>query len=68
MYFRKYWLRKTWLDKCLKSPASEDPLTSDMANASKHCWNPNDSTVAIFINQCAGSYVGKSPFKVYRKS
>ena len=25
MYFRKYRLPKTWLDKCLKSPVSEDP-------------------------------------------
>ena len=28
MYFRNYQLRKTWLDKCLKSPVSEDPSTS----------------------------------------
>ena len=25
MYFRKKWLRKIWLDKCLKSRVSEDP-------------------------------------------
>ena len=24
MYFRTYEVRKTWLDKCLKSPVSED--------------------------------------------
>ena len=24
MYFRNYGLRKTWLDKCLKSPVTED--------------------------------------------
>ena len=30
MYFRSYGLRKTWLDKCLKSPLSEDPSTSNM--------------------------------------
>ena len=32
MYFRNDRLRKTWLDKCLKSPVSEDPSTSDMVN------------------------------------
>ena len=25
MYFRKNWLQKIWLDKCLKSGVSEDP-------------------------------------------
>ena len=28
---------KTWTDKCLKSPVSEDPLTSNMVNLPKHC-------------------------------
>ena len=32
MYFSTYGLRKTWLDKCLKSPVSEDPLTSNMGD------------------------------------
>ena len=36
MYFRTYELQKTWLDKCLKSPVSEDPLTSNMVNGPKH--------------------------------
>ena len=26
---------KTWLDKCLKSPVSEDPSTSNMVNGTK---------------------------------
>ena len=30
MYFWTYRLRKTWLNKCLKSPVSEDPSTSNM--------------------------------------
>ena len=54
MYFWTYSLRKTWLDKCLKSPVSEDPLTSNMVNGQKHCWNVEDSTFAIFIDPCAG--------------
>ena len=28
MYFRNYGHQKTWLDKCLKSPVSEDRLKS----------------------------------------
>ena len=52
MYFWTYGLRKTWLDKCLKSPVSEDPSTSNMVNGPKHCWNLNDSTFTIFIDRC----------------
>ena len=33
----KLWAPKTWLEKCLKSPVSEDPSTSNMVNMSKHC-------------------------------
>ena len=32
---------KMWLDKCLKSPVSEHPSTSNMVNGSKHSWNLN---------------------------
>ena len=34
MYFRKYALRKTCLDQCLKSPVSDDPSKSKMLNGS----------------------------------
>ena len=37
MYLRNYGLRKRWLDKCLKIPLSEDHLTSNVVNGSKHC-------------------------------
>ena len=60
MYFRNYGLRKTWLDKCLKIPASEDPSTSNMINGNKHCWNINDSIFTIFIDHCEGNWVEKS--------
>ena len=30
--FLKLLAPKTWLDKCLKSPVSEDPSTSNMVN------------------------------------
>ena len=36
MYLRNYELRKTWLDKCLKSHVSEDPLTDNILNGPKH--------------------------------
>ena len=32
MYFLTYGLRKTWVDKCLKSPVSDDPSKSTMIN------------------------------------
>ena len=54
-------LRKICLDKCLKSPLSEDPLTSNMVNGPKHCWNLNESTFTIFIDHCQGNSVGTSP-------
>ena len=50
MYFPKYRVRKTWLDKCLKSRASEDPWKDNMENCSKQCSNLNDSTFKKFIN------------------
>ena len=36
MYFRNYGLRKTWLDKSLKNPVSEEPLTGNVVNGPKH--------------------------------
>ena len=54
--------RKTVLDKCLKSPLSEDPSKSNMIKACKHCYNLNYSAFAIFIDQCEGNWIGKSFF------
>ena len=36
MYFGNYRLGKTWLDKWLKSPISEDPSGGDIANEPKY--------------------------------
>ena len=36
MYFWTYRLRKRILDKCLKSPISEDPLTSNIVSGPEH--------------------------------
>ena len=52
MYFRNYGLRKTWLEKCLRSPVSEDPSTGNMVNELKHCFNLNKSTLSIFTDHC----------------
>ena len=36
MHFPNYGLQKTWCDKYLKSPVSEDPSTGNMVNGPKH--------------------------------
>ena len=53
-------LRKTGLDKCLKSTVSEDHSTSNMISGAKHCWNLQDSIFITFIDHCEGNWVGKS--------
>ena len=50
MYFLTSGLRKTWLDKCLKSPVSEDPSTGNKLNELKHCSKLNGSTFNVFID------------------
>ena len=52
MYFRTYGLGKRWLDKCLKSPVSEVPSTSNMVNGPKHFSKLKDSNFTIFIYPC----------------
>ena len=68
MHFWTYRLRKTRLDKCLKKPLSEGPLTSNKTNGPKHCWNLNDSTFTIFIDPCENNYGWKSLSELYAKS
>ena len=60
MYFRYYVLQKTWLDNCLKSHISEDPSTGNMGNGPIPCFNLNDSTFTIFIDECEGNCLAKS--------
>ena len=48
--FRYYGLQKTWLNKCLKSPVSENSSTSNVVNVPKDCWNLGDSAFNIFID------------------
>ena len=51
MYIGNYGLRKTWLDQRRKSPTSEYPLKSKLANAPKHCSHLKDSPFTAFIDQ-----------------
>ena len=68
MYFSTYRLRNTWLDKCLKTPVSEDLSTSNMINETKHCSKLNDITFTIFIHPCEGYSPWKSLWEWYAKS
>ena len=43
---------KTWLDKCLNGPVSEDPSTSNMVDVPKHYSNLHHSTFMKFIGHC----------------
>ena len=55
-------LQKTWLDICVKSPASDYPSKRNMANESQLCLNLSDNTCTIFIEHREGSLVARSPF------
>ena len=62
MYFRKYWLRKTCLDKYLKSRISKDSSTINLGNGSKQCCNMSGSTFTMLFNPFKGNSIGKSFF------
>ena len=66
--FPKVRTSKTWLDKCLKIPLSEDPSRSNMVNVPKHCWNLHHSNLITFIDFCQGNWTGKSPSYWHEKS
>ena len=58
--FPKLRTPKTWLDKCLKSPVSQDPSTSNMVNVPEHGSDLHHMLFIIFINHCKVNWVGKS--------
>ena len=58
--FPKLWTAKTWSDKCLKSPVSEDPSTSNKVNLPNQCWNLHDSIFIKIIDHCQVNWVGRS--------
>ena len=60
MYFIKYGLWKTWLDKCLKRPVPEDPSKRNMGNAANPCWNLHSSTFLIIIDHFEANWLRKS--------
>ena len=67
MYFWIYGLRKTWLDKCLKTPVSDYPSTSNTVNGLKHCSNLNGSNFTISIGHFETNSVRKSLCWFYAK-
>ena len=68
MYFWTYRLRKTWLDKCLKSLVSEDFSASNMVNGAKHCSKLNETIFTGLISACADSSDCKGLSEWYAKS
>ena len=66
--FSKLRTLKTWLDKYLQSPISEDASRSNIVNLPKHCWNLYHSTFIILIDHCEGNSVGKSLSYLHVKS
>ena len=57
---------KNCLDKCVKSPVWEDPLTGGMVNGPKHGFNVNASAFTLLIDHYECNLVRKvflSPIK-----
>ena len=52
LVFPKLLPPKTWSDKCLKSPFSEDPSTSNMVNLPNCARNLHGSIFIRFIDHC----------------
>ena len=48
--FSKLRTPKTYSDKCLKRPVSENASKSSMVNVPKHCSNMHHITFTIFID------------------
>ena len=58
--FPKVRTPKTQSYKCLESPISDDPSTSNMVNVENHCTNLHHSTFIIFNDHSQVNWVGKS--------
>ena len=59
---------KTWSDKCLKSPVSEDHSTGNMVNVPNHYWNLHDNIFIILVDHCQVNWVGKSLYFLHAQS
>ena len=68
MYFWIYGIRKTWLDKSLRSLVSADNSRSNMVTGLKYCSKLNDSSFTIFIDTSEGNSGSESLSQWYVKS
>ena len=68
MYFWTCGLQKTRFDKCVKSPFSEDPSTSNIVNGKKDFSKLNYSTFKLFIAAFERSSSWKSLSEWYAES
>ena len=66
--FPKLRTPKTWWDKRLKCPVSEDPSPSNMLNVPKHCWNLHQCTFVLLIDYWKLNLVGNSLLYWHAKS
>ena len=64
-YFPNYWSWKTWLLKRLKGLAFEHNSLMNVLTGSKHCWNPQGTTITLFSRQSEVNWVRKSPPSVW---
>ena len=67
IYFPNNRLRKTGLDKCLKSLVSGHPLTVNMSKSRKQCWSLLNSTFIVLFHSSKGNWYEKSWSKWYLK-
>ena len=61
-YFRNYWLRKTWLIKCIKCPVSENPSAVNILTSPKNCCNLQKITFILLFHHAEPNWVRKSHF------
>ena len=59
MYFRSYWLSKTWLKNFPKNTVSEPPLTVNMWKGPKHLWNLHERSFIILFDYSEGKWLIK---------
>ena len=66
--FPKLWTPKTWLDKWIKSPFSEELLERNMTVVPKRYWNLHHGTFIIFIDHCEVNWNWKGLFYLHANS
>ena len=53
--FGSYELRKPWLDKCLKTPVSEDPLEKQHVKRDQTVFKYEPQHLNVFFDQVEGN-------------